>query len=71
MIQKANIILPTQATVEILSDSELIIKQVLGEYRCKAEYLIPWRDQVRRILKNLNATLTHTPRKYIERMLGH
>jgi ribonuclease HI len=70
-IQKAKLLLPPQTEIEILSDSQLIINQVLDNYACNSAHLIPWYTAVKYQLNNLQITLTHTPREYIERMLGH
>ncbi len=51
------------AQVEAYSDSELMVKQVSGEYRVKNENLRPLYEQVVAGLRSFRrATLTHVPR---------
>ena len=49
--------------VELFTDSELVVRQVSGEYQCKALHLRPSRDYVRELLQELGATLQWIPRE--------
>ena len=44
-------------SVVILSDSELLVKQVSGEYRCLKAHLIPLRERVRALAQDLQSTV--------------
>jgi len=49
--------------VNINSDSELVVKQINGEYRVKKDTLKPLYQQVRQLLGSLEGfTITHIPR---------
>jgi ribonuclease HI len=51
--------------IKIIGDSELIIKQVRGEYRCNKPRLISYRDKIRDVLKEFHTSeLIHVKRKY-------
>lgn len=60
----------TKPKVTVYQDSQLIIRQVLGEYRCKQKHLQPWHTAV---YMNLwpNLTLTHVRREKIVPVLRH
>jgi ribonuclease HI len=47
----------------ICSDSQLIVNQVNGQYRCRDKKLLPLRDRARTMLKELGATLQWVPRE--------
>jgi ribonuclease HI len=49
--------------VDFLLDSELIVKQLSGQYRVKAEHLIPLYRELLEILSGLNSTCKHIPRE--------
>lgn len=40
-------------SVEILTDSLLVVKQVRGEWKCRKAYLLPLRDRVRGLMDRL------------------
>ena len=48
--------------VEILTDSQLVVCQVSGEYKCRKAHLLSLRDKVRELAQDLQATI-----KWIER----
>ena len=49
--------------VEIKTDSELVVKQINGEYRVKKATLKPLYQQVKQLLGSLEGfTITHIPR---------
>ena len=50
--------------VELIGDSELIVKQVLGEYKVKQEHLRPLRAQVLDALEDLGSwSIRNVPRE--------
>ncbi len=50
--------------VEIKTDSELVVKQINGEYRVKKATLKPLYQQVKQLLGSLEGfTITHIPRQ--------
>jgi len=50
-------------TVEVFSDSELLVKQINGEYKVKNEGLIPLYHHARSLIKKFNHfTINHTVR---------
>ncbi|CAN5576633.1 hypothetical protein BH20ACT15_BH20ACT15_10800 [soil metagenome] len=54
--------------VELIGDSELIVKQVRGEYKVKQEHLRPLRAQVVEALAGLGSwTIRNVPREDNER----
>jgi len=64
-------IIKPQSSTEIFSDSQLIVNQLLGEYKCRQDHLIPWHKVTSSLLSKMNITLTWTERTNIERILGH
>ncbi len=63
---------PTTANVDIRGDSQLVINQVKGEWKCSEERLRPRRDRVRSLLRELGHwQLTYHPRENSVRILGH
>ena len=53
------------AIVAVNMDSELIIKQLRGEYRVKAEHLLPYFTEVQRFLHGFErVSFTHVPREH-------
>jgi len=48
--------------LDIYGDSQLIIKQLKGEYECKAKNLKPFYEEAISILKNYKYKLTHVLR---------
>jgi ribonuclease HI len=46
--------------VRLFSDSELVIRQINGEYRVRKEHLIPLREKVERIRKNFKDITFHS-----------
>lgn len=51
------------AQVDFYLDSELIVKQISGAYKVKAEHLLPYYKELMLILSGLKATVTHVPRE--------
>lgn len=49
--------------IEILGDSQLVIRQLLGEYRVKKETLVPYHTECTTILKDWIWTATWIPRE--------
>ena len=47
---------------EILTDSQLVVEQVAGNWMCRKSHLLPLRDEVRRLLEETGATLAWVPR---------
>lgn len=43
-------------------DSELVVKQMKGEYKVKNQGLIPLKDELRKMLREKFVTFTHIPR---------
>lgn len=56
--------------VKVYSDSQLVVRQVSGEYQCKKAHLQPWLYAIK---MNRWATfeLNHVPREVSVKMLGH
>jgi ribonuclease HI len=53
--------------VEVYGDSELVIKQLNGQYECKSEALRSYYEECREILKSFPlVTLQHIPREHNE-----
>jgi len=59
------------ANVEIFSDSQLIINQLTGKYKCNQNHLIPWYKVTANLLTMADVKLTWTPRENITQILGH
>ena len=57
-------------SVIVYHDSELIVKQVSGEYRCKQLHLQPWLHAVKSIWWS-NIVYEWVPRDIIVSVLGH
>jgi ribonuclease HI/probable phosphoglycerate mutase len=49
----------------VRGDSQLIIRQVTGKYRCKKPHLLPLRDMARSLIERMSCevTLEHVPRE--------
>lgn len=63
---------PSTARLDVRGDSMLVIKQVLGEWKCKDERMEQRRDKVRSRLRNFGEwRLTHHDRENSVRALGH
>jgi len=53
-----------QLNVDIYSDSELVVKQINGQYKVKNERMIILNRKVRKILEQLDSwTISHIPRE--------
>jgi ribonuclease HI len=53
-----------EKNVEVFCDSELMVKQINGEYRVKNEGLIPLYNQVKSLIKQFkHFSINHTPRE--------
>ena len=60
------------ATLEVRGDSQLVIQQVLGQWKAKDERMRTLRDEVRRLLNNVAKwRLVQQPREDSVRVLGH
>jgi len=63
---------PTDFSVEIKGDSQLIIRQVEGSWKTKSLNLMPLRDKVEELLAQMGSfELTWQPRERSEKLLGH
>ena len=51
--------------VMLLTDSLLVVNQVNGKWRCKKAHLLPYRDKVRKLLKDCPCKLLPSPIKYL------
>ncbi|HYG68278.1 MAG TPA: reverse transcriptase-like protein, partial [Anaeromyxobacteraceae bacterium] len=50
--------------LEILADSELLVRQLLGDYAVKAEHLKPLHAEATELLKSFpDAVIRHIPRE--------
>jgi ribonuclease HI len=60
------------ARVEIRGDSQLVINQVLGEWKCTEERMRQRRDRVRSLLREFGSwEILYHPRENNVRILGH
>ena len=63
---------PMTARVEIRGDSQLVINQVLGEWKCTEERMRHRRDRVRTLLREFGSwEILYHPRENNVRILGH
>lgn len=63
---------PNTARVEIKGDSQLVINQVLGEWKCNDERMRRRRDRVRSLLREFGSwKLSYHERSNNVRILGH
>lgn len=63
---------PTDFSVEIKGDSQLVMRQIEGSWKTKSLNLMPLRDRVEELLAQLGSfTLTWQPRQRSEKLLGH
>jgi len=65
-----------QGEITIYMDSDLVINQVLGLWKCKASHLVPYRDNARALLAQLISSgieikLQWVGNELIKQMLGH
>jgi ribonuclease HI len=49
-------------TLNFYLDSELVVKQMKGEYKVKNQGLIPLKQELEKILKDKTVTFNHVPR---------
>ncbi|MDR2884365.1 MAG: ribonuclease HI family protein [Deferribacteraceae bacterium] len=49
--------------VEFKLDSELVVKQIAGVYKVKAEHLIPLYQELKAVLKGIKCKCMHIPRE--------
>jgi ribonuclease HI len=50
-------------SVRICSDSELVVRQLLGEYKVRSEALAPLHREARRLIRQFErVSITHVPR---------
>lgn len=55
----------TKGLVKCQSDSELMVKQLKGEYRVKAEHLVPLYNQIQDLIKSFeDVKFTHHKREH-------
>jgi ribonuclease HI len=50
------------AEVDFYLDSELVVKQMKGEYKVRNEKLIPLKNELERLLQGKKVTFNHIPR---------
>jgi ribonuclease HI len=63
---------PSTAKVEVRGDSQLVINQVLGVWKCNDERMRRRRDRVRTLLRDFGAwEILYHPRENNVRILGH
>ena len=63
---------PMTARVEIRGDSQLVINQVLGEWKCTEDRMRQRRDRVRTLLREFGSwEILYHPRENNVRILGH
>ena len=63
---------PAGCDVRIVGDSQLVLNQVSGAWKCKKRHLVPLRDQARALVARFHdVTFEHTPRETCLRLLGH
>lgn len=63
---------PTDFSVEIKGDSQLVMRQIEGTWKTKSLNLMPLRDKVEELLAQMGSVkLTWQPRDKSEEMLGH
>jgi ribonuclease HI len=63
---------PMTARVEIRGDSQLVINQVLGEWKCTEDRMRHRRDRVRTLLREFGSwEILYHPRENNVRILGH
>ncbi|XP_043716235.1 uncharacterized protein Mb2253c-like [Telopea speciosissima] len=50
-------------TIEIIGDSQLVIKQLAGEYRCESEHLVDYFTQAKKLIEGFqDIVVRHVPR---------
>ena len=58
--------------IHIVGDSELVLKQISGEYRVRNEKLIPLNQELMDYLKEFNSySVQHRPREQSVKEFGH
>ena len=63
---------PTDFSVEIKGDSQLVMRQIEGSWKTKSLNLMPLRDKVEELLAQIGSfELTWQPRERSEKLLGH
>ena len=63
---------PAGCDVRIVGDSQLVLNQVSGDWKCKKPHLLPLRDEAQANVALFHAvTFEHTPRETCVRLLGH
>jgi ribonuclease HI len=68
----ANGVNPADASIDILTDSKLVVEQVTGRWKVKNEGLMPLREQARALLNQFGeSNLEWHPRKETVKILGH
>ena len=55
--------LDLEDNVEILTDSELVVKQLSGEYKCRATNLIPYNLVAKRLIEEIGAVVSWVSRE--------
>lgn len=51
-------------SLTVYMDSELVVKQIRGEYRVRAQHLSEMRERAARMLESMNASITHVRRNH-------
>ncbi|MCI0485016.1 MAG: ribonuclease HI family protein [Blastocatellia bacterium] len=54
-------------TVEVFTDSQLVVRQINGQWACRAANLLPLLEQARTLMEQTRATLRWIPREQNER----
>lgn len=68
----ANDLTPADASIDVLTDSKLVVEQVNGRWKVKNEGLRPLRDDAQRLLRQFaSVNLSWHPRKETVKVLGH
>jgi probable phosphoglycerate mutase len=63
---------PSDASVEVLGDSQLVLKQAGGHWKVRHAPLLPLRDRTQALLGRFGSvTLVWQPRRESVRVLGH
>lgn len=58
-------------SLQLISDSQLVIHQLQGLAKCKKAHLKPWYYATQKLASKINVSLLHVKRDIIVKMLGH
>ncbi len=71
-VEKIGELFRNECNLMIIGDSELVLKQISGEYRVKSEKLLPLYCELMACLKNFNSyNVQHRPRIESVEEFGH